>query len=236
MEDTEREWLAKLAAGDRAALDFLFRRYYAELCRTAYRILLDTAAAEDVVQEVFLTLWRQRARTVEIEQPGPYLRRAVRNRALNHHRDHQSRTVQLDEAPEPVTPHDITTRPLDQSELDQMLEKAIAALPERSRLVFVLSRYESLSQKEIASQMGISVKTVENQMTRALRLLREHLAPYLGILLLLLSHYATGVEWPGSQQTDISIATADKSGVGDFAQLRVSKEWEVLPKEKSSSS
>ena len=222
MEDTDREWLAKLAKGETAALDFLFRRHYAELHRTAYRLLLDTAAAEDVVQEVFLTLWRQRERTMEIEHPGAYLRRAVRNRALNYHRD-QPPTTPLDQAPEPVTPPDITGRRLDQAELDQLLEQAIAALPERSRLVFVLSRFESLSQKEIAGQMGISVKTVENQMTRALRLLREYLGPYLGVLLLLLGTYSGGVESPGSQRTDITIGASGKKRIGDFAQLRVSK-------------
>ena len=187
MVEREREWLRKLAAGDQAGLDALFRHYYAELCRSAYRILLDAAAAEDVVQEVFVTLWRKRGRLAKIEQPGPYLRRAVRNRSLNYRRDNHQQTVDLDDAPEPMTPPDITGRPLDQAELDRLVEQAIATLPERSRLVFVLSRYEALSQKEIAAQMGISVKTVENQMTRALRLLREYLAPYLGAVLLLLS-------------------------------------------------
>jgi RNA polymerase sigma-70 factor (ECF subfamily) len=221
MADTDRDWLRQLAAGERAALDYLFRRYYTELCRAAYRILLDAAAAEDVVQEVFVTLWRQRTRTPQIEQPGPYLRRAVRNRALNYRRDHGLRALDLDQAPEPMTPPDETGRPLDQADLDRLVERAVAALPERSRLVFVLSRYEDLSQKEIAAQMGISVKTVENQMTRALRLLREYLAPYLGVLLLLVGSLSNAEEPSPRQGTDISIYASGENRMGDFAQFRV---------------
>jgi RNA polymerase sigma-70 factor (ECF subfamily) len=161
---------------------------------------------------------------VGIDRPGPYLRRAVRNRALNYHRDNRSRTVDLDEANEPVTPADITGRALDQAELDGFVERAIAALPERSRLVFVLSRYEALSQKEIADQMGISVKTVENQMTRALRLLREYLAPYLGALLLVVIGLMGDYESPQRQGTDISTPISGENRVGDFVELRVMKE------------
>lgn len=223
MADIEQEWLRKLADGDRAALDALFRRYYAELCRGAYRILLDPAAAEDVVQEVFVTLWRQRKRTAEIDRPGPYLRRAVRNRSLNYRRDNRRTSLSLDEAPEPMTPPDITGRPLDQAELDRLVEQAVAALPERSRLVFVLSRYEDLSQKEIAAQMGISVKTVENQMTRALRLLREYLAPYLGALLLLLGMFSGTADPLSRQQTDISATVSGENRLGDFAKFSVTK-------------
>jgi RNA polymerase sigma-70 factor (ECF subfamily) len=145
----------------------------------AERMLRDRAVAEELVQEVLLNLWRRREALAPAEALGPYLVRATRNRALNHLRHlHVERRDAVHAAGATVTPAAGPGRAV-AGELARALEEAVAALPPRCREVFVLSRARGLSYGEIAEALGISVKTVEAQMGRALRSLRERLAPWL---------------------------------------------------------
>jgi RNA polymerase sigma-70 factor (ECF subfamily) len=180
MQD-EDALLARLRAGDESALKAIFQTYYADLCRSAYRVLSDQVMAEDLVQEVFYELWRKRA-DLQVQQAlGPYLRRAVRNRTLNYLRDQRLPLADEEQMPGQVAhPQAGVVQHLEAAELRERLHQAIDALPDRCREVFVLSRFEDLTNKEIADQLAISVKTVENQMTKALRLLRSAIEPYLG--------------------------------------------------------
>lgn len=180
----DEELLAALREGKSFGLDGLFRRYYVELCRVSIRIVRDEAASEDIVQEFFVNLWQKHHILPIIDAIGPYLRRGVRNRSLNYLRD-QKRVPSGDgEMPELSSDHNAASAELELAELQQAVNQAIDALPERCRLVYVLSKIEGLSQKEIAANLDISVKTVENQMGRAYRFLRE----YLSVILLFLLH------------------------------------------------
>ena len=182
---SDTELYLALREGKSAALDALFRRHYPSLCRVAIRLVRDEAAAEDIVQDFFASLWTKRVRLPE-EPPsvGPYLRTAVRNRSLNFLRD-QKRIPSSDEEM-PDLAADRTLEPgvaLEKDEQRQRINHAIDRLPERCRLIFVMSKIEHMSQREIADALGISVKTVENQMTRAYKFLRD----YLSLVLLLLT-------------------------------------------------
>ncbi len=173
---TDTELFVRLRQGESVALDELFRRHYVNLCRVAVRLVRDGAAAEDIVQEVFTRLWTKRSKLPDDTQAvSPYLRRAVRNRSLNYLRDRKRIPVDDGELPEAADPAGQATSRLEQEELRVRINTAINRLPERCRLVFVMSKMEEMSQREIADQLDISVKTVENQMTRAYKFLREYL-------------------------------------------------------------
>ncbi len=184
----EQQLLTALQAGSESALDQLFRQYYADLCRAVYRVLPDRTIAEDLVQDVFLDVWRKRENLSIKTSARAYLRRAAVNKTLNYIRDQRLHVE--DEEKMPIgaaakTPGALQL--MEASELQEHLLQAIDLLPERCRLVFVLSRFEELSNKEIATQLEVSVKTVENQMTKALKLLRSALQSYMSVLIGLIS-------------------------------------------------
>lgn len=178
-ESDDSELQAWLKNGREEALTVLFQRHYTYLCQVVFRLLPDAGRCEDLVQEVFLEVWRRRE-VLRIQQSfRAYLRRAAINKTLNYLRDNRKRAM----ADLPIDDNEVEGPPhplhLETEELQQAIDQAINSLPERCRLVFVLSRFEEMTNQEIAEHLGISVKTVENQMTKALRLLREWLAPFL---------------------------------------------------------
>lgn len=177
---TDQEILKLLERDRDRGVEQLFRQYYKLVYRTVLRILANRTAAEDVAQEVFLELWRKRERITVSSSLPAYLRRAARNRALNYIRDQK---LKFDDRDEGIIelPSGATTvnQKLAAEELQQRIDTAIEALPERCRIVFALSRFEDMSYREIAEELDISIKTVENQISKALRLLRSALGDYL---------------------------------------------------------
>ena len=175
--------VAALRRGDEAAFDVIFRRWYEPLCGYASRLTDgDMDEAEDLVQQVFVKLWEQRERLDIAWSLKAYLYKTVHNAALNRLRAATTRSkylevnaAQLENAN--VTPDDTA------SELHERLQKALDLLPPQCRHVFELSRFEELKYREIADQLGISIKTVETQMGKALRILRLQLADYLVTIL-----------------------------------------------------
>jgi RNA polymerase sigma-70 factor, ECF subfamily len=175
----DRQLLARLRAGDSLAFDVIFRANYALLVRVAESMLRDRATAEEIAQDVMLELWRRRESLDVKESVRGYLLQATRNRSLNaiRHRAIERRSEpHLAEGVARLPPTDAAAR---ESEIEVAIQAAVADLPERCRQVFELSRVEGLKYLEIAERMGISVKTVEVQMGKALRVLRERLKPWL---------------------------------------------------------
>jgi RNA polymerase sigma-70 factor (ECF subfamily) len=175
----DRQLLARLRTGDEAAFDAIFRGRYAVLVGVADRMLRDRAVAEELVQEVMLALWRRRAELAADEALGPYLVRAVRNRALNHLRHLH---IERRDAVHAAGPTEAPARgagPVVAEELAQALERAMAGLPAAAARCSRSGRGHGLSYAEVAARLGISIKTVEAQMGRALRALRTDLAPWL---------------------------------------------------------
>ena len=165
--------LAAIAAGDDAAFERLFRAWYARLADHAHRMLHDRDRAEDAVQEVFVALWRGRARLPAADALAGYLHRAVRNRALNQLRHTLGHQIDPDGSIETaVAP---ASDRVEQQELAGAIARAVGALPPRTREIFLLSREQGLTYAAIATTLDISVKTVETLMGRALRALRESL-------------------------------------------------------------
>lgn len=161
------------------AFEAMVREQYGALCAYAYRYVHDRDTAEEVVQDALFRVWQHRERLTDVDLIR-YTFRSAANAAISrwrHERAEQRRDMRLrekavdDVAPPPEMPDDLEARVRD----------AIDALPERCRLVFLLSRDAGLTYPAIAERLGISVKTVENQMVKALRRLRVALHSYLAI-------------------------------------------------------
>jgi len=161
------------------AVEALFQSYYVYLCQAAFRIVTDSQLAEDLTQEVFFELWRKKEGIEFTISIRAYLRRAVVNKALNYIRDRKKITDDEDKMLNAESTAPSVTQLLDSEELQQLIDRSIDELPEKCRLVFVLSRFEEMSYQEIADHLGISIKTVENQIVKALKHMRLALQPWM---------------------------------------------------------
>lgn len=174
----EGELLARLRTGAEDAFDALFRRHYPMLVVSGTRLLGDRAQAEEIAQDVLLELWRRRE-SLQLTGPvGAYLHQAARNRGLN-----RLRRLRTERVGEPYVRAPGSSSPTDaraiSTELAQAVRDAIAGLSAPQREVFEMSRDRGLTYQEIATLLGLSVKSVEARMGRALKELRERLAPWL---------------------------------------------------------
>ena len=182
MQLTDSEVVEAIRQGNERVFEQVFRKHYASLCHYANSFLKDQDDAEEVVQNVFCTWWEKRVFLDINISLKSYLYRAVHNHCLNRikhlkiqdtYRQHNAEV--LEQTQVSATEH------LEHSDLENRLRKAIERLPEQCRLIFRLSRFEELKYAEIADQLGISVKTVENQIGKALKILRVQLADFLMI-------------------------------------------------------
>ena len=135
----------------------------------ALRIVGNVEVAEDLVVDAFTNVWQKISHDSEIDNFRSYMYMAVRNECLKYLRS-QKETVGLEEISE------VDEETIDTSERDAKIWKAIEKLPPKCRRVFLLSKRDGLSNEEIAEEMGISIKTVKNQMTKAFNNLREALS------------------------------------------------------------
>ncbi len=175
---TDEQLLNSIQKGDRKAFRLLFDRYYKILLGTAINVLKDVESAKDAVQEVFLQLWKNRE-TLKITSSIPaYLKRGVINRSLNQIKS-RSRFTSEETILEHHSGQPDAQKNLEAEDLKKVINEALAQLPERCRLVYILKRQEGLSLKEIAEKLDISPKTAENQMTKALKVLKEAALPFL---------------------------------------------------------
>ncbi|WP_176956202.1 RNA polymerase sigma-70 factor [Catalinimonas alkaloidigena] len=177
------DWLTRIAhQSDRQAFKQLFDLHFHGLHAFALHLVKNREVAEEVVSDVFTKVWVNRATLLQVRDVKAYLYTSVRNQGLNQlalrHHQMQTRTTDLTfdlAADKSLGPE----RTLLYQEMEQEVQKAIGQLPERCRLIFQMVRQEGFSYKEAAEILGISVKTVDNQLTIATRKLAESLRPYL---------------------------------------------------------
>jgi RNA polymerase sigma-70 factor (family 1) len=179
----DAELLKLLRLNDRKAFELLYRKYSGKIYYAAYNLFRDKDVCEDLVQELFIDLWTKR-NELNITSLEWYLKVAIKNRVLMYIRT-QRATLDIS-AIEMLAGKYSTDSRLLGHDISRLLDDNVAQLPEKCRQVFTLSRKECLSNKEIAARLGISVKTVENQMTIALRYLRSGLSDYLPVITVLL--------------------------------------------------
>jgi len=175
---TDQELITNLQKGNEQAMDILFHRHYSFICKSVYRILKDTNLAEDIAQEVFFGLWKKRESLNITTSVQAYLKRAAINKSLNFIRDQKVKLDDEEKMPVLSNRESTTQQQLEAEDLQKLINTTIDSLPEKCRLVFTLSRFEEMSYKEIAKELDISIKTVENQISKALKVLRAALSQH----------------------------------------------------------
>lgn len=169
---------------DQRAFEELFREYFQPLMSFAKKMLVDEDDSRDVVQKVFIRLWEKRKELDASVSLKSYLFTSVHNRSLNLIRDRKK--FSSGDVPDRAVDWDVGAQ-IDSMELEEKISEAIASLPEKCRKIFEMNRFEGLKYGEIAAKLGISVKTVENQISKALKILREKLIKYMTILMWLIT-------------------------------------------------
>ncbi|MBL7874168.1 MAG: RNA polymerase sigma-70 factor [Cyclobacteriaceae bacterium] len=190
MDLLEKQVLETLRLGNESAFEMIFKTYYQPLCRYAYSFLQDKEEAEEVVQSSFITVWDKRNDLTIETSVKAYLYRMVRNSCLNviKHEKVKQQHVAHELAVSEVS-HESVSQKVHATELEAKISEAMKTLPEQCRLVFQLSRFEELKYQEIADQLQISVKTVENHMGKALKLMRIQLRDYLPLFLIFMKDW-----------------------------------------------
>ncbi|WP_313138500.1 RNA polymerase sigma-70 factor [Myroides sp.] len=152
--------------------DALYEKHWSELYAFAFNVTRDKVIAEDIVQEVFIDYW-SRMNTINVELPRAYFFQAVRNQCAKALSNRNFNQVQIENIASLVPDLDeIQFEEVKQQLLNEINQTAISLLPDKCLTIFKMRFYEQLSYKEIASRLNISESTVENQVNKALKLLR----------------------------------------------------------------
>ncbi|MFH5834413.1 RNA polymerase sigma-70 factor, partial [Halalkalibaculum sp. DA384] len=170
------EWVRRIREGDRSSFRELFLALYEPLCNFCWRYVRSTHVAEELVQDVFMEAWEARRELDPDQNVRSYLYQCVRNKALNKVK-HRELAAEHNQKIEWLQPSPVTQRHSveEDSEFVRVARQAIEDLPDGARRIYKLSRKDGLTYREIAGLLDISPKTVESQMSRALKLLREAL-------------------------------------------------------------
>lgn len=182
----EKKWIRKLAQGDEEAFRAIYEKHWEGLYLAAYNRLGSSSIAEELVQDLFTDLWAKRS-TLHIKNSlGAYLAGALKYRILDHMRHEKVREKYVRYLSRHfITEHNEVLENIFSKDLQEQLQLAENQLPPRCYAIFQLSRKHHFSNSEIADQLNISPKTVENQITKALRVLRTHLSKVSTLLVLL---------------------------------------------------
>ena len=181
-EVSEKDLVERVKSGDQPALEEIFHRYYDGLCRFTFSLTHSRDDVEDLVQDIFVKIWARRAFWNPKGSISAYLFKAARNQSINFLKSKKINSVSVfaDEESLPVEEKEDLIDEINDRDAVAAVSEAIRKLPERCRLVFTLNRQEGLTYSEIAEVLGISEKTVENQISHALKTLRKGLSGLLG--------------------------------------------------------
>ena len=187
MTYTSADIVPQIAQGNKSAFESLFKSYYSNLCGYAVKYVWELDQAEEIVQDLFFNLWNKRNDLYISSSVESYLFRAVRNACLNYLKHKKIRENYASYVQDSYNPgQGLDDNPIESLELQKKIDDTIALMPSERKKIFLMSRYDGLKYKEIAEKLGISVKTVEAQMGKALKFLREELKEFLVILILML--------------------------------------------------
>lgn len=188
MATSENDILLGIFQGNEGVFEELFKRQYGRLCGYAIKYVKDLDQAEEIVQDLFFNIWNKRESLQITSSLEAYLFRSVRNSCLNYLKHMKIRQLHASGMTQ-ANPASITESdpPVEILELHNRIEEAIASLPPERQKIFRLSRHEGMKYREIAEHLGISIKTVEVQMGKALKYMREVLSDYLIVQLLVMA-------------------------------------------------
>ena len=169
--------------GEGETFEMLFKAHFKSLYGYAYTIIKDEMAAEEMVQNVFLKIWEKKG-GLNIQSPAlAYLYKSVYHESLNYLKHQKVKAAYQAHTTYQMKNQADHASKIMLSELEQQINKALDELPEQCRTIFQMSRFEELKYQEIADRLGLSIKTVENQMGKALKIMRLKLVDYLPFLI-----------------------------------------------------
>lgn len=175
--------IALIQENDIVAFERIYNKYWSKLYLSAYNILRDRQVSEDITQEVLVNLWMKRA-NLQLTSLNAYLYTAVRYQVFNIIRSGKVRADLFNRLEELFSKNG-GEEILSEKEINRLLEQGVAELPEKCRQIFIMSRREHLSTKEIAERLGVAPKTVENQLTIALNRLRKTLGDFVCVAVIM---------------------------------------------------
>ena len=169
-------WVKGLISDDKKALDMLYNFYYPKLYSFAKGFLKVEDDINDILQEVFIKIWENRKNIKNVETFNAYIFTITKNAVITYFREKTKLSSFESRVREMATSEGLFLNPsIEYEDIKEKVEQLIDHLPEKRKQIFKLSRENGLSHKEIATQLGISVKTVEDHIMHAIRFLREHL-------------------------------------------------------------
>jgi RNA polymerase sigma-70 factor (ECF subfamily) len=169
----EQKLIEGLRDGNEATYQLVFRIHYESLCKYAFTIVRDADDAKDLVQGLFMKMWEKKEELVITYTLKSYLYKAIHNLCINK-LEHQKVRLQFQAREESKIP-EAQQPEVFPDELDHRIKTIIQNLPPQCRTIFMMSRYEEMKYAEIAAALGLSVNTIENQVSKALRILRDNL-------------------------------------------------------------
>lgn len=193
--DCDHDLVRQINNGDKAAFEKLYRTNYVQLCDFIHRYVDSPDICEELVQDLFVSIWSMKDSWNPKGTPRSYLYKGAKNRALDYlkHREVERRYLREQKIKMENEHLSASANPHNGEVVDQGLadkiEEAIERLPERGKLIFNLSRENGLTYREIADFLDISVKTVETQMGRNFKKLRKHLFEYLSVLTVIYGNF-----------------------------------------------
>jgi len=182
---SEKNLIDRFIRGDETAFELLFKHYYPGLVIFVSQMTLDKAEAEEIVQDLFYRMWKRREQIKESSSLKSYLLTSVKNQGINFLVSKNYEARKIDEFKQVMSSNltyeqDIFVT----SELQEKINQAFEKLPPRTKEIFILSRFNDLKNEEIAEKLNLSKRTVELQISNALKILRQELKDYTGLLFL----------------------------------------------------
>ena len=160
------------SSGNTVQFDEIYKQYWRKLYIYAFRILHDQQVCEDLIQEVFLSLWKKK-NDIVLQSVSSYLFQSLRFQIFKYYRDNKFSNLDIEKF-QGILKSNPTEQMLDLKDTKKLVNAYLDTLPNRCREIFYMSRFENLSHKEISDELGISSQTVKNQITTAVKLLRTH--------------------------------------------------------------
>jgi len=183
---SERDIIVRLKEGDQAAFELIFHLYYSGLVIYATQFTADQFEAEEIVQDFFVRLWHKRQQILQSDSLKNYIFLSVKNSCLNFLKHKKVEARYLKELSDLSNQHLVYDPDLYlATELQEKIKNSIDRLPEKCGEIFIMSRIRGLKNEEIALELNLSKRTVETQISNALKVLRVELQDYVGLLILL---------------------------------------------------
>lgn len=183
MKPTDKKLIKEIKKGDIKSFEILFKDYYEDLCVHATHYLKDLDLAEEAVQDVFFNIWKNKEHINIKQSVKSYLYVSTKNKCLKMIRSQNTANQYSNYIQN--TPRQHVSTPVDElnvKELNLLIERTLKELPDKAREIFKMNRFQGLKYTEIADRLSISVKTVEANMGKALKIFRRNLNEFLKVI------------------------------------------------------